>query len=110
MNLIIPALEDVFLSRYVAREYEAFDRVQLSLRSLVAAFTICVYDWALLCIDEYELVGRSRFSLGKVLYYFVSRLFVPLRLALKLQQSRVTTPLGLAMALYRGSSLKPALL
>jgi len=68
MNLIIPALEDVFLSRYVA----------------LAAFTICVYDWALLCIDEYELVGRSRFSLGKVLYYF----------------SRVTTPLGLAMALY----------
>jgi hypothetical protein len=110
MNSIISALEDVSLSRYVLREHEAFDCVQLGLRPLVAAFTICVYDWVLLSTDEYELVGKSRLSLGKVLYYFVSRLVVPLRLALKLQQSRVTTPLGLTIALYRELSLKPVLL
>lgn len=83
----------------------------IELRSLlVAAFTLCVYDWILLCADEYELVGRSRLSLGKILYYFVRRLLVLLSSVLNLQQSRVTTPLGLTFAIYRALPLKPALL
>lgn len=84
----------------------------LTYNPLVAAATLCMYDWALVWTDEYELVGKSRLSMGKVLYYFVS----PLVFALIgthsriLQQSRVLTPFGLAFALYRGLSLKSPLL
>jgi hypothetical protein len=41
---------------------------------IAAAFVLSVYDWAIVFADELELVGRSRRSLGKVLYYFVSEL------------------------------------
>ena len=60
--------------------------------------------------EEYELVGKSRLSLGKVLYYFVSRLVVLLSLVLNLQQSRLVTPFGLSFALFRESSLESPLL
>ena len=41
------------------------------------AFTLCIYDWMLVWNEEYELVGKSRLSLGKVLYYYVRHLVVP---------------------------------
>jgi hypothetical protein len=75
--------------------------------------TLCLYDWALLWSEEYELVGKSRLSLGKVLYYFVSPLVVTPQLGTHsrtLQQSRIVTPFGIGFALYRGLSLKSPLL
>jgi len=30
-----------------------------------------VYDWFILFDEEFELIGKSRRSIGKLLYYFV---------------------------------------
>ncbi|KAG8844869.1 hypothetical protein FRB91_002255, partial [Serendipita sp. 411] len=69
LSYLESALSDVYTSRYLT----------------LAAFTLCVYDWMLLFGDELELVGKSRWSLGKGLYYF----------------SRIITPIGLTAALYQ---------
>ncbi|CCA74365.1 hypothetical protein PIIN_08318 [Serendipita indica DSM 11827] len=67
-STLISSIVDVVVSRYVA----------------VISFTLCIYDWLLLFADEVELLGKSRRSLGKGLYYF----------------SRIITSIGLATALY----------
>lgn len=67
-STLISSIADVVVSRYVA----------------VISFTLCIYDWLLLFADEVELLGKSRRSLGKGLYYF----------------SRIITSIGLATALY----------
>lgn len=67
-DILISSVNDVLASRYIA----------------VIAFTLCIYDWFILLADEVELLGRSRWSLGKGLYYF----------------ARIATPFGLAAALY----------
>lgn len=71
---VIDSFTDVANSRYFA----------------VSGFTWVVYDWILLFSDELELVGKSRMSLGKVLYYF----------------SKILTTLGMAFALFHLSDLR----
>ena len=38
------------------------------------SLAVIVYDWLLGISDELMLFSKSRFSLGKILYYFVSTL------------------------------------
>lgn len=74
----------------------------------MTAITICFYDWFVVFNDEVELLGSTRFSKGKILYYFVGP--VPYDLTLDnacsndipVVQTRIVTPIGLILGVFRG--------
>jgi hypothetical protein len=71
--------QDLMVSRYLARTlyHSPLLRRGVSARAIeligstVAAITLYFYEWFLVFNDEIELLGTARFSMGKILYYFV---------------------------------------
>ena len=76
----MPQVNSKFRSLIVQRLCNGVKGTVLIIYSVIA-LTICIYDWLIVFADEVELVGTSRWSLGKGLYYFVSssRICYPLR-------------------------------
>lgn len=74
VELLVQSSRDISFSRYAAGMHA---------RSLWtpyqwcyftgASMTLLLYDWLLLASDEHQMIWKTRWTVPKFLYYFVSR-------------------------------------
>ncbi|KIM32256.1 hypothetical protein M408DRAFT_20573 [Serendipita vermifera MAFF 305830] len=82
LRVVLKMLEDAAQARYLSG----------------AAVTLVIYDWSLLFQKEYNTIWKSRWTLAKVLYYFIPLVSVPMLLTIAANNWLFTLRL---VALYR---------
>ncbi len=79
-EVVIDAMTSISLARYLSGKLKSLvalvpgDLTHVRVRAGSAA-TLVVYDWLLLFSDELDTIWKAKWTVPKVLYYYVGLLF-----------------------------------